>query len=75
MLRAAFYFYLLEQCKGQIIYAFSLLDSSISFSKAFYDNQTPMVITRMADGLIIEANYQFLKEFGLAAKNWSGKDC
>lgn len=75
LLRAAFYFYLLRAVvEGQIIYAFNLLDSSNQkFSKAFYDNQTPMVITRMADGLIIEANYQFLKEFGFGSEELVGQ--
>jgi len=70
-----FNLYLLKAVvEGQIGYAFRLLDSSNQkFSKVFYDNQTPMLITRLADGLIIEINYQLIKEFGFGSEELIGQ--
>ena len=51
----------------------ALRESEEKFSKAFYGNPNPTMITRQADGLIIEVNEAFCQWFGLPSDEAKNK--
>ncbi len=51
----------------------SLLLANDKFSKAFYDNQTPMIITSLDKGMFIEGNDSLFETLGYSRDDITGK--
>lgn len=63
LLRVTYYYFLLKAVvEGYLFHPYKMLAmSKLKFAKAFYENQTPMVLTRITDGVWVEINDQYLR--------------
>jgi PAS domain S-box-containing protein len=64
---------MVEDITAQKLAQEALRDSDEKFSKAFEGNPSPTLITRRADGKVLEANRAFLEWFGVSAREARGR--